>query len=46
MNIPKPEATIADTFTDGTPLQDTVDLLLANPWVIEKIPYINVVDDP
>ncbi|CAL1166861.1 unnamed protein product, partial [Cladocopium goreaui] len=38
-------ATIADTFTDGTPLQDTVDLLLANPWVIEKIPYINVVDD-
>ncbi|CAL1138212.1 unnamed protein product [Cladocopium goreaui] len=39
------EATIADTFTDGTPLQDTVDLLLANPWVIEKIPYINVVDD-
>lgn len=39
------QATIAENFRDGKPLEKTIEALCSNPGMIKKIPYINVVDN-
>eukprot|EP00913_Durusdinium_trenchii_P001086 g996.t1 len=39
------QATIADRFQDGRPIEKTIEALRRDPTVIFKIPKINVVDD-
>eukprot|EP00434_Breviolum_minutum_P026175 symbB.v1.2.023142.t1/scaffold2098.1/size89601/3 len=39
------QATISDSFGDGTPVEEMIRQLSTDPFAIEQIPYISIVDD-